>query len=210
MPKIVDHDERRREIADVVLAIIAEGGTNAVTYRSVSERSGWSTGVLGHYFTGRKDLMLGARLRAGELSAERQRVISRTMLGRQAVEGLLEEELPLDNRRLALARIFVFFYAEAAADDAIRVVIDRYLSAWIRVTAKAIESAQALRDIDPGLDPMETAADLVALADGLSIHALFDEAYMQRIQRRSPIRSWVSALAPSPARRGSAPTATTA
>ncbi|MFE3782463.1 TetR/AcrR family transcriptional regulator, partial [Amycolatopsis sp. NPDC059090] len=57
MPKIVDHRQRRAEIADAVLAIVAEDGVAAVTLREVADRSGWSTGVLNHYVGGRDDLL---------------------------------------------------------------------------------------------------------------------------------------------------------
>lgn len=197
MPKVVDHQQRRREISEALLDIVAEGGTNAVTFRAVAKRSGWSTGVLGHYFTNRDDLLLGGLRRAGEISAERQRSIGRTMLGRQAIEAILEEELPLDNRRLALTRIFIFFYGEAAVDKTVMIEIDGYLNAWRKQTAKAVRAAQELGDIDPALDADEVAADLVALADGLSIHVIFNPVLMDRLRASSPIRTWVNRLAPS-------------
>lgn len=200
MPKVVDHQQRRREISEALLDLVAEGGTNAVTFRAVAKRSGWSTGVLGHYFTNRDDLLLGGLRRAGEISAERQRSIGRTMVGRQAVEAILEEELPLDNRRLALTRIFVFFYGEAAVDETVMAEIDGYLTAWRRQTAKAVRAAQELGDIDPALDADEVAADLVAFADGLSIHVIFNPVLMDRLRASSPIRTWVNRLAPPSSR----------
>jgi len=200
MPRIVDHDERRREIADAMLEIVAELGIGAATIRAVADKSGWSTGVITHYFKSRDDLLMGGLRRAGERSAMRQREIGRTMIGRQAVEAILEENLPLDKRRLALTRIFVFFYAAAAADPVMRVEIDGYLSLWRRQTEKAIGAAQKSGDIDAALDPGETAADLVAMADGLSCHALYNEEIRMRLAGSSPIRLWVSRLAPGASR----------
>ncbi|WP_413098301.1 TetR/AcrR family transcriptional regulator [Streptomyces sp. Inha503] len=204
MPKVVDRQARRREIAEALLDIVAESGTNAVTFRAVADRSGWSTGVLGHYFKNRDDLLLGGLRRASEIAAERQRAISRTMVGRQSVEAILEEELPLDRRRLALTRIFVFFYAEAATDSAVMTEIDGYLAAWRRQTARAVRAAQQLGDLDPTLDADAAAADLVALTDGLSIHAIFNQSSLERLRRGSPIREWVNRLAPGGRETGTA------
>jgi AcrR family transcriptional regulator len=197
MPKVVDHEQRRREIAEALLDIVAEKGTSAVTVRAAAERCGWSTGVLGYYFKNREQLLLGGLRRAAEIAGERQRDISRSMLGRQALEAILEEELPLDKRRLALTRIFVFFYAEAAVDPVVRAEIDGYLTKWRRQTELAVRAAQDLGDIDPSLDPVATAADLVALTDGLSLHVIFNTALMERLRRSSPIREWVNRLAPT-------------
>ncbi len=69
MPKIVDHDERRLALADAVLALIAREGISAVTTRAVAEESGWSTGVLNHYFGSRHELLLAALRRAGDIQA---------------------------------------------------------------------------------------------------------------------------------------------
>lgn len=195
MPKVVDHKQRRNEIASALLDIVAEKGTNAVTFRAVAEKTGWSTGVLGHYFENRGDLLLGGLRRAGEIAGRRQREINSSLLGRQALEAILEEELPLDNRRLALTRIFVFFYAEAAADENIRVVVDGYLNRWRQQTETAVRAAQELGDLDPTIDAATAAIDLVALTDGLSIQAIFNPALLDRLRRSSPIREWVNRLA---------------
>lgn len=197
MPKIVDHDQRRTEIAGTVLDIIADGGVNAATFRAVAERSGWSTGVLGHYFRDRRDLLLGALRRAGELAGDKQLEINEHLVGRQALEAVLEEELPLDNRRLALTRIFVFFYAEAATDDVARGHVDGYLRKWRYQTAIAVRAAQQSGDLDPLLDADAIATDLVALTDGLSIQAIFNDELMDRLRTSSPIREWVNRLAPA-------------
>lgn len=199
MPKIVDHAERRREIASTVLDIIAERGVTAATIRAVAERSGWSTGVIGHYFEDRKDLLLGALRRAGELAGTQQLEINRLLIGRQALEAILDEELPLDRRRLALTRIFVFFYAEAATDESTSAEVDTYLRRWRRQVAHAVRAAQDLGDLDASLDPDLVAMDLVALTDGLSIQAIFNADIMARIRESSPVRMWINRLAPLPA-----------
>lgn len=196
MPKVVDHDVRRREIADAALNLIAEAGIGAVTFRGLAAASGWSPGVLGHYFQDRHDILTAALDRAAELSADRQRAIAETMQGRQALEAVLEEELPIDSRRLALTRVFVFFYAEAATDDRTREMIDAHLRRWRRLTEAVVKEAQSLGDIDAHLSPPEVAADLVAFVDGLSIQALFNQNVLRRIQKSSPVRAWVDLLRP--------------
>lgn len=60
MPKIVDHDERRRELARVVLKLVRESGFEEVSIRSVAAASGWSRGVVEHYFRDRDDLLIFA------------------------------------------------------------------------------------------------------------------------------------------------------
>ena len=199
MPRFVDHVQRRREIADALLSIVAQEGIYGVTIRAVAARAEWSTGVINHYFRDRHDLLLGGLRRAAEVAAERQKVIGQTMIGRQALEAVLEENLPLDSRRLALSRIFVFFYAEACVDPAVRLEIDGYLRGWRRQTEVTLRAAQECGDIDPSLDPVLTAIELVGLADGLGVHALFNDDVLERLRSSSSVRTWVNRLARQPA-----------
>ena len=50
MPKIVDHDQRREFIARVSAEIIAEQGLDQATIREIAQRTGFSKGVIEHYF----------------------------------------------------------------------------------------------------------------------------------------------------------------
>lgn len=195
VPKQVDHAGRRREIADAILGVIADQGVSGATFRVVAEASRWSTGVLSHYFRNRDDMLLEALRRAGELAGAAQRDIGASKRGREAVLGILEEELPLDSRRIALTRIFVFFYAEAVADPAVQAEIDGYLERWRRQTEIALRAAQQDGEIDPAIDPGAVAAQLVALTDGLSIHALFNDTLLSRLRDGGILRSVIDRLA---------------
>ncbi len=60
MAKIVDHDQKRRDIVEVTARIIAEEGMEAVTTRRIANASGCSLGILSHYFANKNEIVLGA------------------------------------------------------------------------------------------------------------------------------------------------------
>jgi AcrR family transcriptional regulator len=194
MPRIVNHEERRRQICDVLLDIVAEAGMTGVTIRAVAERSGWSTGVIGHYFHGRQDLLLGGLRRAAEILAEHNTRVLATLDGIQALEQILEGSVPLDGRRLALSRIFFFFFVEAITDQELRQEVESYLVGWRKSVATALRRAQEHGDLPPEIDRKAIATDLVGLADGLSLHGLLDEDVMARLREQSPVRFWIRRL----------------
>jgi AcrR family transcriptional regulator len=198
MPRIVNHDERRRQICDVMLDIVAESGITGVTIRAVAERSGWSTGVIGHYFRGRRDLLLGGLRRAAELLAEHNTRVLTTLDGIQALEQILEGSAPLDKRRLALSRIFFFFFVEGMTDEELRREVETYLVGWRKSVARAMRRAQESGDIPANINRKEIAKDLVGLIDGLSMHALLDEDVMARLREQSPVRFWIRRLTKRP------------
>ena len=195
MPRLVDHKERRKQICDVLLDVVSEAGIAAATIREIAERSGWSTGVIGHYFNNRQDLLLGGLRRAAEILAEHNTRVLNTLEGISALEQILEGSIPLDKRRLALCRIFFFFYAEGITEEDLREELESYLLGWRKSVTRAIRQAQANGDLPPDLDPKHVAADLVGLADGMSIHALLDPRVMVQLQEQSPVRFWIRRLA---------------
>ena len=195
MPRLVDHNERRRQICDVLLDIVSEAGIAAATIREVAERSGRSTGVISHYFRNRQDLLLGGLRRAAEILAEHNTRVLKTLEGIAALEQILEGSIPLDKRRLALCRIFFFFYVEGMTEEDLRQELETYLVGWRKSVTRAIREAQAQGDLPAELDPKRIAADLVGLADGLRIHSLLDPRVMDQLQEHSPVRFWIRRLA---------------
>lgn len=183
MPKIVDHELRRRQLADAVLRVIARrGGVAGVTNREVAAESGWSTGILAHYFKGQHEMLLAALRRAAELQGNAFRELSRsdgTSLDK--LQNLLESVLPLDSERVALTRIFLYFYAEGAANDITRIEAADYLAGWRRVVRRHVVEAQ--RDgLLPAADPDLLTIHIVGLADGLATHALLDPDVLERVK----------------------------
>lgn len=195
MPRLVDHNERRKQICDVLLDIVSEAGISAATIREVADRSPWSTGVIGHYFKNRQDLLLGGLRRAAEILAEHNTRVINTLEGIAALEQILEGSIPLDKRRLALCRIFFFFYAEGMTEADLRQELESYLVGWRKSATRAIRQAQAHGDLPLDLEPKRVAADLVGLADGLSIHSLLDPRVMVQLREQSPVRYWIRRLA---------------
>ena len=183
MPKIVDHDERRLALADAVLALIAREGISAVTTRAVAEESGWSTGVLNHYFGSRHELLLAALRRAGDIQGDRYRtILDEEGTGPiEKLRNITASILPLDERRLAMTRVFLFFYAEGAAEETARGEIAAFLARWRGVVRESVVAAQREGTVSTDLDADAVTVALVALTDGLALQAILDPVVMEAI-----------------------------
>lgn len=199
VPKIVDHDERRKEIADAVLDLIARVGIDGVTLREVARVSGWSTGILSHYGGSRDELLLLALRRAAELAGESFRKASQdtSLSDLDKITEIIYESLPVGHSRLALQRIFLFYYARAATttDDLFSAEMRRYLENWRRVIARCVDRITESGGLPPEADSARIAADIAAIADGSSLHAILDPILMDRLtEDRSIPHSWVTAV----------------
>lgn len=56
MPKIVDHDQYRKELLSKCFDLFAQKGYSAITMREIAQGIGVSTGTLYHYFSSKKAL----------------------------------------------------------------------------------------------------------------------------------------------------------
>ncbi|WP_128381322.1 TetR/AcrR family transcriptional regulator [Streptomyces cavernae] len=64
MPKIVDHEERRKRLVEAVWALAVRGGTEKVTLRKVADEAGVSMGQVQHYYPSMQALIRDALDRA--------------------------------------------------------------------------------------------------------------------------------------------------
>lgn len=202
MPKIVDHRQRRAEIADAILAIVAENGVSGVTVRDVADRSGWSTGVLNHYVGDRDQLLQLAFRHSFWLSGRRLAVIAEDT-GLDPIERLvrvLTAQMPLDVPSMAFSRITLFFYAEAAGSPhKLGQEMINYLTSWRSTVHEHVRAALVFRDL-PTSRAREIGDYLVALIDGYASYAVLGSNLWTGDDPTvpPPVRTWVdSALAMS-------------
>lgn len=195
MPKIVDHEERRRIVAEAVLRVAADKGVAGVTLNDVSAEAGWSRGVLTHYF-GNKDSLLEAALRQGmrQISANLQ-IASAESDSRRALEMMLLEILPVDDRRLAFSRVYLSFMAEAIVSEHLQDYFSYNHDAWRTLLSATIIRGQQQREISADLDPDMTADSLAAIAEGLRMRAMFATAPIRR-ELRTQLTGCIDALLP--------------
>ena len=108
MPKLVDHEERRRLIAQATWRVVSRDGVRAASVRTVAAEAGLSSGALRHYFDDHSSLLLFAARHSLELAAARIREHLAGHPGepRAVVQACLEELLPLDEQRAAESAVY--------------------------------------------------------------------------------------------------------
>ncbi|GAB2922207.1 TetR/AcrR family transcriptional regulator [Nonomuraea fastidiosa] len=170
------HEERRAEIADAVLAIVAERGLGAVSLTEVAAQAGISPGRVQHYFPAKRQLLEAAFERGNALSAARIREKAGSDLEaadpRLVLTTVLTELVPYDAVTEAHMRVRQSFHAFAFAEESIAARMRVLYAGFHRQMADLIRRDQQAGRIDPGLDPHGTALSLVALAEGLAAYVL--------------------------------------
>ncbi|MFJ1796338.1 TetR/AcrR family transcriptional regulator [Kitasatospora griseola] len=172
MPKQVDHDERRRLIADAVCALIDEQGLEAATLRDVAARADVSMGAVQRCFRTKGEMLQFALAHIGHQVTTRARARLRAAPAQSpasTVGHLAHEIALLKTRHRAQARTWLAFLAAAAVDPA--------LAAGLRTSYTDLETL--LTDLIAAAvdtpDPAHHAHTLLALADGLTAHVLIGQ-----------------------------------
>jgi AcrR family transcriptional regulator len=202
MPKIVDHEERRDELAAAVWRLASREGLEAVTIRAVAAEAGWSTGALHHYFSDKEELLLFA------FQTVADRVGRRVSVAQEAateplehVRELLAIGLPLDAERRAETRVWFAFLGLALTRPVLARAQRAAYRHWRRLVASALEQARDDGEVDPGIDAEREAAGLVALADGLAIQATFERRAVDAALMRELVDERLARLRDRPGAR---------
>jgi AcrR family transcriptional regulator len=169
VPKEVDHDARRRELADAACRVIARHGLSATTLAQVAEESGWSIGSIRYYFPNKDELIAAALWRVGERVD--QRIVSRTAGGMSVADlrAAALELLPLDASRREDALVQLAFLAQAAVVPALADAAEDAARRLQEPLAARIAHAVQSGELAPRLDAEHEAARLRLLLDGLRL-----------------------------------------
>lgn len=179
MPKHVDVEQRRIELADAAARVIARSGIDGASLRSVAAEAGWTTGALVHYFANKREL-LSFTLQTS-LERRRSRHADRSALpADDALRLTLLEGLPTNDQTRLHWIVTLAFAAQASAEPELAVV-QRDAYRHFRSSV-----ADLVARLDVHTDPVVEAERLIGVLDGISIQAIFDpESWPAERQRQA-------------------------
>ncbi|MFF4606512.1 TetR/AcrR family transcriptional regulator [Streptomyces sp. NPDC001339] len=181
MPKLVDPEERRRVVVDALFRVVVRDGMQRASLRAVADEAGLNIGSLRHYFASQAELMDFAMRAMIDRVSERlvQRIeevgdlSGRTGPERlRLVAGLLEELLPLDDRRRAEVTVFLDFNAASRTNPAFQPLAHKAAAGTRKLIFRALTRLAEERVLRPGLDLGVETERLAALVDGLGLGAV--------------------------------------
>lgn len=114
MPKIVDHERRRDEIALVACRVVAQYGFEQATIVRIAREAGYTTGMVAHYFDTKQDIVIAAlRLILRRIE---ERLTPGGADGQADLIAVLTEALPVDETRYIECAFWIAFWGQVPAD----------------------------------------------------------------------------------------------
>ncbi|MEU4426190.1 TetR/AcrR family transcriptional regulator [Actinoplanes sp. NPDC024001] len=218
MARTADHEARRRQVAEAVEHLVATEGFGAVTVARTATHAGISVGLVQHYFPSKDDMLRHAFTQA------RHRIEQRVVDGAQRADQAgariehilldgLTELLPLDERRRGEYRVELAFTGRAADNPHLADTL-RQSNTHVRdLLAQAVHNGKECGEVETGTDETTAAAHLLALLDGLKLHAYNDPEALTHTMARGALAAQLALTftgpchhrrsSPSPARPAS-------
>lgn len=193
MPVTVDHELRRREVAEAVWRVLAETGFAGLSLRTVAREMGATTGLLTHYFRSKRELVQHALEVVHERTTPRMAAAGAGLGGIEGLRARLRAVLVDDDEASALSRVWVGFWDLALADAELGSAEAARYERWrerLRPLVEEAVAAGALADRD-----RETIVDvLTAFTHGLVVQALFDPERFPAERQYAVLDELLSAL----------------
>ena len=190
MPKKVDHEQRRRELAAALRRVVARDGVKSASVRTVATEAGWSMGAVQYYFSTREELLLfaGRQLLADTTermerllgAAERERSLDARSSAFDLAYRLAAETLPIDERHRSEQLLWLALMVRASREPnpqpSVALSWEHLRSTARMAVAALLQQEDWLSSAAQGAclpEPAEAAAaDLHITLDGLFIQGL--------------------------------------
>jgi AcrR family transcriptional regulator len=194
MPRQVDHDLRRSEVAEVACDLIASEGVEATTVRRVAEAANCSTTIVSHYFANKHQLLLFA-YRAAAVSS--QELINKVVARDPAdLQGCLEALLPLDHMRTRNWQVWFAFWGMVIGDAEFAKEHRRYFRHAVNLVVSAMTAKWGMRAFGDKDGCENEARRLWALVSGLAAQAVFDPKAISVQSMRNIVTTEIRRMTP--------------
>ncbi|WP_199256178.1 TetR/AcrR family transcriptional regulator [Mycolicibacterium mengxianglii] len=182
MPKIVDHEERRKELIGATWRVICRVGLHNTTVGLIAAEAGYSHGIVAHYFSSKADVLHAAhQLTFSRLKEKVDELLSDAQNEPAAAKlrTIFDWMLPLDDERRTEAEVELNFWGQAVTTDDLLAartgVLETEMAEWWMPLIAGCRSDGLL--IHDGSDE-SIAKLLMAFIDGVSAYSvLFPQYY---------------------------------
>ena len=168
-----DYGAKRADVAEATWRVIGRDGLDGASLRKIAAELDCTTGVLGHYFSDKDELIMFAmtefydRLIATmtEAAAKKANAVDKLM-------AAVVEPLPLDKSRAVGWRILLSFMSHSLGKPELRRNYLRMYRALITYVTQLIRDVQDAGAMSKDMNAESEARRLVAIVDGLGFSAI--------------------------------------
>lgn len=172
MPRIVNHEKKRKLIAEAAWSIIKKEGIEKASIRRVAIEAGMSAGALRHYFSTKDEMLLFIMDYYLEEGKKRSQSKSWSDNPLQAVAEVLLELIPMDEEKKIETSVWWILALQSLTSDTLKEKKDEMTNGMYELASSMIEILVLQGILSDSTNVKLEKSRLAALIDGLSIHVL--------------------------------------
>ncbi|GIO25069.1 TetR/AcrR family transcriptional regulator [Oceanobacillus sp. J11TS1] len=172
MPRTVNHEKKRKSIAEAAWTIIKKDGIEKASIRRVAVEAGMSAGALRHYFSTKDEMLLfiiDYYLEEGKKRSQSKCWSDNPL---QAVAEVLLELVPIDEEKKIETSVWWILALQSLTSDTLKEKKDEMTNGMYELANSMIEILVLQGILSDSTNVKLEKSRLAALIDGLSIHAL--------------------------------------
>jgi len=207
MPKIVDHEQRRDQIALVACRVLAQYGFDQATIVRIAREAGYTTGMVAHYFDTKQDIIVAA------LRLILRRIEERLTPGGDASRpdllALLTEALPVDETRYIECAVWMAFWGQVPADRRLKRINNWLHQEYLRLFERCLARGWAEWRHWPAATREQVLRSVITFINGVTASTVASRAEWPAARQVAQLRlqlellyGWATAgTAATPARK---------
>lgn len=184
----VDHEQRRRDIAEAVWRLLEQGGLEAATVRAVVTETGLSSGSIRYFFADQASLHAFAMSALADRVGERIRRAAQHPDPRERAMDMVAELMPLREDTERELRVWAAFVARSATSPRLAGLLTDQAHAIRALLHKVTADLVELGLLPPHADVDDHTANLNAVVDGLTFQLLHTPELISPDQARAVLR----------------------
>lgn len=194
MPKIVDHDERRRIIVEALWRVVARDGAHEVSVRHVAAEAGMPKSSIGHY-VGTMPQLLGLAIdQLVQENTDYMLTLDLLSLDADKATEVLYTLVPVSERRRHMSGVWLLLAAQAGADPEFAEVLHRLNASVAEGLGDLLRGLQQQGYVDAGRNIDIEVRRIQALIDGLALQCMTDPVLRSETDVRAILRDEVARL----------------
>ncbi|MET3695738.1 TetR family transcriptional regulator [Bacillus oleivorans] len=177
MPKLVDHEKRKKQIAEATWRVIVEQGMEGATVRNIAKEAGISLGSLRHYFSTQEELLAySMNLVKENVTARVLKIAAQELPIKAKALKMLLELVPTNKESMAESEVWFTFIAYSRHKERFDANQDGVLLG-IQQLMKFLRQFDLLK---PDINFELETERLYAVIDGLALHAMLNPNRVNR------------------------------
>ncbi|MFT4790328.1 MAG: TetR/AcrR family bet gene transcriptional repressor [Oleiphilaceae bacterium] len=192
MPKIVNHDQRRKNIAQAAIEVIAIKGLESTKLTDIGRLAGVTTGAITHYFNDKDAVLMAALEIANDIMLERMSQV--TQKTEYSLFEILSKALPTSSKSRQAMAVWLAFWSRSIPEGKVAQQQITFHQRWHGFVKEQLMHHFTItkKPIPENID--DISEGLTAQINGLIIRGLVETSDWPKERQHTMLKNYLHAL----------------